>query len=216
MSLFQLTSALMGGYLLGSFPSGVVWVKLFTGKDVREVGSGRTGGTNAMRAAGFGVGLLTALSDIFKGTLAVLLAQWLMPIETRGLGMVLAGLGSIAGHNYSLFLRFKGGAGGATAAGAAMAIWPWVALIVVPLGAGILYFVGYASVATLAAAVAITLTLAYLAYVRMLDPVFILFGVGTVILLAWALRPNIARLMRGEERLVGLRAKRKAAREGDG
>jgi glycerol-3-phosphate acyltransferase PlsY len=214
MSLMQLLLALVGGYLLGSFPSGVVWVKLFTGQDVRAVGSGRTGGTNAMRAAGLGVGLLTAVSDILKGTFAVLLAQWLMPAETRVLGMVLAGLGSILGHNYSIFLRFKGGAGGATAAGAAMAIWPWVALIVVPLGAGILYFVGYASVATIAAAVSITLAFAALASFRLLDPAFTLYGLGTVILLVWALRPNIARLLRGEERLVGLRARRKAARQG--
>jgi glycerol-3-phosphate acyltransferase PlsY len=213
MAFFQLVIALLGGYVIGSFPSGVVWVKLFTGKDVREVGSGRTGGTNAMRAAGFGVGLLTAVSDIIKGTLPVLLAQWLLPPEVAGLGMVLAGLGSILGHNYSLFLGFKGGAGGATAAGAAMAIWPWIALVVVPLGAGLLYFVGYASVATIAAAVAITVTFAILASLRLLDPTFILFGLGTVVLLVWALRPNIARLMRGEERLVGRRAKLKAARE---
>jgi glycerol-3-phosphate acyltransferase PlsY len=166
-----------------------------------------------MRAAGFGVGLLTAVSDIIKGTLPVLLAQWLLPPGVAGLGMVLAGLGSILGHNYSLFLGFKGGAGGATAAGAAMAIWPWIALVVVPLGAGLLYFVGYASVATIAAAVAITVTFAILASLRLLDPTFILFGLGTVVLLVWALRPNIARLMRGEERLVGRRAKLKAARE---
>ena len=100
------------GYLLGSLPMGLIYVRVFTGQDLRAVGSGRTGGTNAMRAAGLAVGLLTALSDIFKGTLAVWLAQWLLPAETRAFGMVLCGLGAILGHNYSLFLRFKGGAGG--------------------------------------------------------------------------------------------------------
>jgi glycerol-3-phosphate acyltransferase PlsY len=198
-------------YVLGSLPTGLIYVWLFTRQDLRGVGSGRTGGTNAMRAAGLGVGLLTAFSDIFKGTLAVWLAQWLLPDETRALGMVLTGLAAILGHNYSMFLRFKGGAGGATATGAAMAIWPWVALIVVPLGGGILYFVGYASVATLAAAAAITLAFVILSLLKLLDPVFILYGLGTIVLLAWALRPNLARLMRGEERLVGLRAKRRAA-----
>jgi glycerol-3-phosphate acyltransferase PlsY len=186
----------------------MLWVYLFTGQDIRTVGSGRTGGTNAMRAAGFWVGLLTAISDIFKGTLAVWAAQWLLPADVRAPGMVLAGLGCILGHNYSLFLKFKGGAGGATCAGAAVGIWPWVALVVVPLGAAILYFVGYASVATLAAALAVTITFAYLASLGQLDPIFVWFGVGSVILLAWALRPNLARLVRGEERLVGLRAKR--------
>ncbi len=199
------------GYVLGSLPTGLIYVRLFTGQDLRAVGSGRTGGTNAMRAAGLGVGLLTAFSDVFKGTLAVWLAQWALPAETRALGMVLAGLAAILGHNYSIFLRFKGGAGGATATGAAMAMWPWMLLIVVPLGGGILYFIGYASVATLAAAAAITLAFALLAALKLLDPLFILYGVGALILLAWSLRPNLARLLRGEERLVGLRAKRQAA-----
>jgi len=210
MDVIQLALALAGGYVLGSVPFGVVWVFVFTGQDVRTVGSGRTGGTNAMRAAGFGVGLLTTTSDILKGTFAVWAAQWLLPADARAAGMVLAGLGSILGHNYSLFLKFKGGAGGATCAGAAVGIWPWAALIVVPLGAFILYFVGYASVATLAAAIAVTITFAYMASLGQLDPIFIWYGVGSVLLLAWALRPNLARLVRGEERLVGLRAKRKA------
>lgn len=199
----------VGAYVLGSIPFGVLWVKLFTGKDIRAVGSGRTGGTNAMRAAGFGVGLLTALSDIFKGTLAVLAARWLLPPVEQNLGMVLAGLASIIGHNYPVFLKFKGGAGGATCAGAALAIWPWSAAVVVPLGAAILYFVGYASVATLMAAVSATGLFVYLAYgAKTLDPVFIWFGVGSIILLAWALRPNWARLLKGEERRVGRRAKK--------
>jgi glycerol-3-phosphate acyltransferase PlsY len=198
------------GYLLGSLPTGLIYVRLFTGQDLRTVGSGRTGGTNAMRAAGLAVGLLTAFSDIFKGTLAVWMAQWLLPAETHSLGMVLCGLAAILGHNYSMFLRFKGGAGGATATGAALAIWPWMVLIVAPVGAGILYFVGYASVATLVAALAIMLTFAGLAMLQLLDPTFILYGVGTLVLLTWALRPNLARLRRGEERLVGRRAKQPA------
>lgn len=210
MALLQLLLTALAGYVLGSFPSGLVYVRLFTGKDVREVGSGRTGGTNAMRAAGFWVGLLTAVSDILKGTLAVLLAQWLLPADLRAWGMVLAGLGSILGHNHSLFMGFKGGAGGATCAGAAIAIWPWIAPIVVLEGVALLYLVGYASVATIMTALTVTGVFAYLAYLGVLSWTFVWFGVGSTALLAWALRPNFARLMRGEERLVGLRAKRRA------
>jgi glycerol-3-phosphate acyltransferase PlsY len=213
MIVFPVLAAAIAGYLIGSFPSGVVYVRLFTGKDVREFGSGRTGGTNAMRAAGFWVGFLTAISDIFKGTLAVLLAGWLLPAEAREWGMVLAGVGSIAGHNYPVWLGFKGGAGGATCVGAAIAIWPWIAPIAVLEGAFILYFVGYASIATILAGATVLGVFAYLAFLGMLSWTFVWFGVGSVLLLAWALRPNFARLMRGEERLVGLRARRKAARE---
>lgn len=211
MIVFELFAAAVVGYLLGSFPSGVVYVRLFTGKDVREVGSGRTGGTNAMRAAGFWVGFLTAMSDIFKGTLAVLLAGWLLTAEARQWGMVLAGLGSIAGHNYPVWLGFKGGAGGATCAGAAIGLWPWFAPIIIAQGAFILYFVGYASIATIMTALIVTGVLIYLAATGVSGWTFVWFGVGSVILLAWALRPNFARLLRGEERLVGLRAKRRLA-----
>ena len=67
------------GYLIGSIPFGLVVVKLKTGKDIRTVESGRTGGTNAFRAAGFGAGLLTAFLDIFKGTVAAWIALAVNP-----------------------------------------------------------------------------------------------------------------------------------------
>lgn len=201
------------GYLVGSFPSGLVWVRLFTGQDVRAVGSGRTGGTNAMRAAGFWVGLLTALSDIFKGTLAVFLAQSLVEPALVPWAMVLAGLAAIIGHNYPIWLNFKGGAGGATCAGAALAFWPWIGPILIALGAVILYFIGYASVATIAVAITTAVAFAVLAWVVLpgaFDPIFVVYGIGSIVLLAWALRPNFRRLLRGEERLVGRRAKKRA------
>lgn len=204
----ELLAAVVGGYLLGSIPSGVIYVRLFSGKDLREVGSGRTGGTNAMRAAGFWVGLATALTDIVKAGLAVWLAGRWMPAPLSAWGMVSAGLAAILGHNYPVWLRFKGGAGGAPAAGAAIAIWPGIGPVVIAVGALILYFVGYASVATIVAALTIVVVFGGLAAAGLLDATFVWFGVGAVVLLAWALRPNFARLMRGEERLVGRRAKR--------
>src|SRR5512141_1272514 len=110
------------GYILGSIPFGLLIVKIKTGKDIREVESGRTGGTNAVRAAGFGAGLLTAILDIMKGASAVWLARMVSP--DNHLLHVLAPVAAILGHNYSIFLlrhdadgklRFHGGAGGAPA-----------------------------------------------------------------------------------------------------
>ncbi len=200
---------LIAAYLIGSTPMGFVIVKAISGQDVRQVGSGRTGGTNAMRAAGLAAGLLTALLDLLKGAAGVWLAAALLPAGTRPLGMALAGLCAILGHNYSVFLRFKGGAGGAPCVGAAMGLWPWSIFIVVPVGVGILFGLGYASIATLSVSVVITALFAYRAYVlHVAPPEFILYGVGSFVLLAWALRPNIRRLLRGEERLIGWRAKR--------
>ena len=112
------------GYIIGSIPFGLLIVKSKTGKDIRTVESGRTGGTNAVRAAGFGAGLLTALLDILKGAASVWLAQTLLP--GNHVFPILAPLAAILGHNYSLFLisrdetgklRFHGGAGGAPTLG---------------------------------------------------------------------------------------------------
>jgi glycerol-3-phosphate acyltransferase PlsY len=194
----------LAAYLVGSIPFGYVVVRAFSGKDVRDFGSGRTGGTNAMRAAGFGPGLLTALLDLFKASAAVWLAQGVLPEAARPLGMALAGLSAIVGHNYSVFLKFKG-------VGAALAMWPWSVLVVLPVGVGVLYGLGYASVATLSVAVASTALFAYRTYIAHAPgaaPEFVLYGLGACVLLAWSLRPNLQRLLRGEERLVGWRANR--------
>jgi glycerol-3-phosphate acyltransferase PlsY len=195
-------------YLVGSIPFGYLVVRTFSGRDVREVGSGRTGGTNAMRAAGLPAGVLTALLDTLKSAVCVWLARFILPADTAVVGMVLAGLFAIVGHNYSVFLGFKGGAGGAPTVGGAFAIWPWSFVIAVPVCAGVLFGVGYASLATLAAGVIITAVFVYRAYVQQAPAAFILYGVGSLILLLWTLRPNIRRLMRGEERMIGWRAKR--------
>src|SRR5215813_6682518 len=105
-------------YVLGSIPFGLVIVKLKTGKDIRTVESGRTGGTNAARAAGFWAGLLTAVLDILKGAASVWIAQAVDP--NNHVLHVLAPIFAILGHNYSLFLlergengklKFRGGAG---------------------------------------------------------------------------------------------------------
>src|SRR4026207_1672925 len=207
---------MLASYIIGSIPTGYLIVKIVSGQDVRQVGSGRTGGTNAMRAAGLAAGLLTALLDALKAAACVWLAQWILPRDNEAIGMVLAGLSAIFGHNYSVFMGFKGGAGGAPAVGAAMSIWPWSVFIVVPVGLIMLFGIGYASLATLSVAVVITALFAFRAYFRGAPSEFILYGIGAFVLLAWTLRPNIARLLRGEERLIGWRAKRmKHAGAGD-
>ena len=195
-------------YVIGSIPFGFLVVKTFSGQDVRDVGSGRTGGTNAMRAAGVPAGVLTAVLDTLKAAACVWMARLILPADTQVIGMVLAGLAAIVGHNYSVFLGFKGGAGGAPTVGAALAIWPWSFVIAVPLCMVVLFGIGYASLATIAAGLIITAVFAYRAYAQQAPAAFILYGVGALILLVWALRPNIRRLLRGEERLIGWRAKR--------
>ncbi|RPJ21458.1 MAG: glycerol-3-phosphate acyltransferase [Chloroflexi bacterium] len=199
------------GYIIGSIPFGLLIVKSKTGKDIRTIESGRTGGTNAVRAAGFGAGLLTAILDVLKGAASVWLAQTLLPESY--LFHILAPLGAILGHNYSLFLirrdetgklRFYGGAGGAPALGGAAGLWFPIFPIVVAAGALIWFTLGMASVTTMTIGLVVIIVFAIRSWLGLLEPVNILYGVIAELLLLWALRPNIKKLLAGKERVVRL------------
>ena len=201
-------------YLFGSIPFGLLVVKLSTGKDIRQVASGRTGGTNAMRAAGCWAGMATAFFDIFKGIAAVWVARSLTPniwIE------VLAPIATVLGHNYSIFLaerdangklRLRGGAGGAPTAGGAIGLfWPawWLILYGVPIPLLMFFGVGYASLTTLSIALTASVIFAVLYFLGLAPWQYIMYGVATFLILLWALRPNIKALMEGRERFHGWR-----------
>ena len=102
------------GYLLGAIPVGYLVGKT-QGIDVRQYGSGRTGGTNVLRSVGLGAAFFTILGDGLKVMIAVLAARAIM---STPLAEVLAGLGAVGGHNWSFFISFRGGAGAITALGA--------------------------------------------------------------------------------------------------
>lgn len=212
MNFLNLLIVLLLSYLVGSIPFGLIIVRTFTGKDVRDVGSGRTGGTNAMRAAGLFAGILTALGDILKGLVAGWLADVLLPGQP--VVKVVAVLLAIAGHNYSIFLikrnnagrlALEGGAGGATAFGGAVALWPPIWMFLLPALVLVYLLIGFASVMTLSVGFFCIVVFAITAYMGITPPVFILYGVGALILTAIALRPNLKRLKNGTERAVGLR-----------
>jgi glycerol-3-phosphate acyltransferase PlsY len=199
------------GYILGSIPFGMLIVKSKTGKDLREIESGRTGGTNTVRAAGFWAGLATAILDILKGASSVWLAQTFSP--ENQLLHVLAPVCAILGHNYSIFLmrrdesgklRFHGGAGGAPALGGAVGLWPLMFPIAFGAGALIWFTIGIASVTTMSIALIVTIVFAIRAYLGYQNPVDILYGILALFLLVWALRPNIKKLIEGKERVVSL------------
>ena len=214
MLLALSVAVIICAYILGSVPTGLLIVKFSKGVDLRQVESGRTGGTNAMRAGGFWAGLGTAVFDMLKGAGSVWLARGLMPGATWL--EIFAPVMAIIGHNYSIFLvergekggiRFHGGAGGAPTAGGAMGLWLPSIFFVVPLAAMILYFIGYASVATLSIPLAAIVIFTIRASLGAAPWEYVLYGLIAEAVLIWALRPNIRRLFNGTERLVGYRAK---------
>jgi glycerol-3-phosphate acyltransferase PlsY len=201
------------GYLVGSIPVGYVVIRLMKGEDIRTHGSGRTGGTNALRAGGLGAGALTMLGDAAKGYVAVMLARLVMGQESlaTNLGTVaaaLAGLGAVVGHNWSVYLGFRGGAGTAPNIGASIALWPVSGLYLAPMVPLGLFLIGYASVTSLAIAGVVLVTFVVRAALQA-DPNWWYAGyaVAAAAAVVWALRPNIKRLREGTERMVGLRAR---------
>ena len=202
----------IGSYIIGSVPFGLVVVKLMTGKDVRTIASGRTGGTNAMRAAGLWAGLLTAILDILKSAATVWLAQAITPNVWMH---AIAPVAAILGHNNSIFMiergsdgiiRLRGGAGGSAAGGGALGLWPPAALFLVPFGLLIWYGIGYASITTLSIGLMVIIIFGVRAALGLGPWQYIIYGVVAEILLIWTLRPNIQRLLAGTERRHGLPA----------
>jgi glycerol-3-phosphate acyltransferase PlsY len=128
---------------------------------------------------------------------------------------VAAALMAIVGHNYSIFLmrvgkegkvQLTGGAGGAPCLGGAIALWPPIWLLILPLGALVYIGVGFASITTMSIAVLSTLIFAYRAWMGWGPWEFVVYGLVAEALVVWALRPNLVRLREGNERAVGLRA----------
>ena len=204
---------LLAAYVFGSIPFGLIVVKLINGKDLRTIASGRTGGTNAMRAAGPWAGVLTAALDIFKAAATVWLAQAVTPnlwIHT------LAPIAAVVGHNYSILLiergpdgriRLRGGAGGAAAGGGAFGLWPPVAFILLPLSLLIWTITGYASLTTLSVGILTILIFGVRASLGLGPWAYVIYGFLVELLMIWALRPNIKRLRDGTERRHGLPVK---------
>jgi glycerol-3-phosphate acyltransferase PlsY len=187
----------IGGYLAGSLPMGVIVARLTRAPDPRTVGSGRTGGTNALRAMGARRALAVGALDIAKGALPVLGG---IALNASPLGVALTGAGAILGAWRSVFLRFHGGRGVATGIGAMLVIQPLVVVLGAPVFFGLIWLTRYVSLASLLAAGAAVPIMAGFVWIGSNHPadlVFVVLGAGLV----WrAHSDNIGRLLRGEER----------------
>ena len=198
----------VAAYLLGSIPTGFLVAKA-KGIDIRKTGSGNIGATNAMRVLGKPAGIFVLLMDAIKGYAAVLVLPLLVvnlldaTRTTDGElfnACVIAGIFAVLGHNYTCWLRFKGGKGIATTAGVYLALAPWAVLV------GLIVFIlavlvtKYVSVGSIAAAIALPVT------VWIMTPQNLFLGIVSTALGALAIhkhKSNIQRLMAGTENKLG-------------
>ncbi len=216
MIVLQFLAVIVVGYLLGSIPSGAIISKLFAKVDITQYGSGRTGSTNVLRTAGKKAALLVLLLDVLKGSLSVLFAglivgKTFLVIGDFGLGLlvaqVLAALASIAGHIWSIFLKFKGGRGVATFFGGLVALCPVAALFgseVFIIGAGLTRFASLGSIAGVVGTYTILIPLTIFNGFPVEYLVYALIGSVIIIVMH---RENIGRLLAGKERRIGEKAK---------
>ena len=200
-------------YLVGSFPTALIFGKLFKGIDIRRHGSKNLGSTNAFRVLGWKLGVLVQLVDISKGFIATLLISKLfygsLPFENRTpfqditIVQIIAGISAIIGHVWTVFAGFKGGKGINTAAGMLLSLAPVDATISIGIFIVVLIFSGYVSLGSISAAFAFPSTM----FIREnffkvnIDGyhTLIYFSIAVCLFLIYNHRANIKRLMYGEE-----------------
>lgn len=211
IAVYLLTA--LGAYLLGSIPWGFLAGKAM-GIDIRTMGSGNIGATNAFRILGKTAGTVVLVLDGLKGWAAVTflpeLAHQIFPgtswtDETQEILRIVAGVVVVLGHNYTCWLRFKGGKGIATSAGVLAALVPWAFVIALATWIVVCVLTRYVSVASIAAAVALPFATLW-AHFKWGPPYTILMIVIACLMSALAIykhKANIVRLMNGTESKIG-------------
>jgi glycerol-3-phosphate acyltransferase PlsY len=202
--MVTLAAVLIGSYLLGSIPFGYLVGRL-VGVDIRRAGSGNIGATNVVRVLGKRYGYPVFACDVLKGfgavTIAVLIAlgrwpEWNSP-EIFG---ILAAISSVLGHLYPPWLKFKGGKGVATSAGALLALTPVAALIGIAIWIIVFCLTRYVSLASITAAVVLPIVILIISWQDQNErKPLIYLSACVAALVIWRHRSNLSRLMRGTE-----------------
>ena len=193
--IFKYILSAVIGYLLGNIPSGVLIGRAFGISDVRKHGSGNSGTTNVLRTAGWVPSVLTLLCDCLKGYIGCLIGRAL----GGDLGMLLGGFFAVVGHDFPVFMGFKGGKGIATSLALIIAIHPGLALAELLTEIVVVAITRYMSIASLITAVAFPVFTAILCRGRENYGLFVFFATITGALAIFQHRGNIQRLLKGEE-----------------
>jgi acyl phosphate:glycerol-3-phosphate acyltransferase len=203
MLLSFASAVALGSYLMGSLPTGYI-VGRINGVDLRKEGSGNIGATNALRVLGKKWGYLVFAADILKGwlsvTLGYALAARFAPDQIVVAG-VLAAVFVVLGHNYPVWLAFKGGKGIATSAGIMIALFPiWVFLCALVVWVSFFYTTRYVSVASIFAAISLSVSSTVLALLGKCDWLLVVVALLMTSLAIWRHKSNIERLLSGTEK----------------
>lgn len=196
--LRQIALVLAASYLIGSIPTGYIIVKLFTGQDIRTVGSGSTGATNVKRVMGKKWFFVVMLLDALKGALPVVLTALFGADFAGGLLPVLAAICVILGHSKSVFLNFTGGKSVASGVGTLLALDWQAGLIIAAVWGGVTWVSRYVS---LGSVVALALSPLIMWFLNA-PPAYIVYAVIAAIYVIYLHRENIKRLKEGTENKV--------------
>jgi len=192
--------AIIASYLIGSIPTAYIFGKIFKGIDIREHGSGNVGATNVFRVLGKGPGILALVLDIIKGVIPVVLIADLFGV-THILGLMAVGCAAVCGHNWTCFLRFKGGKGVATSLGVLIGLTIKIAairpLLIIALISWIISFLisRFVSLSSIIAATSLPIT----AVVTRQPIEIIILGIIFFLFIVIRHQPNIKRLIEGQE-----------------
>lgn len=189
-------------YLAGSVPIGVLVARLSGGTDPRTVGSGRTGGTNALRALGRGRAAVVVTGDLLKGALPVLLARF---VTGDPLVEVLCGAAAVAGAIWSVFSGFRSGRGVGTGVGTMLVLQPVAVLLATPVFVAVILLTRYVSLGSLAGSAAMFPVMLLLLLVVPATPLpYVIYSAVGAAFIWMAHADNIDRLLHGKERKFDL------------
>jgi glycerol-3-phosphate acyltransferase PlsY len=198
--ILETIAGVIAAYLIGAIPFGYLVVRFSKGVDIRKYGSGSTGTTNVLRTAGALAAGLTVAGDFLKGVFVIVAAR---SVDLPDISVVLIALAVVAGHNWPVFLRFKGGRGVATGFGVSLGLTWQISTALFILWGILIAATGYVS---LASVVVMAIYPIMVFYFHEPAPIVILAAVGgwTVVFMH---RKNIVRLMKGEESKIGQKVK---------
>lgn len=206
MTIVRLIALCIVAYLVGSIPTAYLMGRIIKGVDIRNYGSGNVGATNVMRVLGTWAGIATLAIDLLKGYLVV---RFLAPLACPGgaplpVWRIIACVAVVSGHNWMIFLRFTGGKGVATTAGAFLAMTPWVAVSAFGIFAVVVALTRYVSFGSILAGISIPV------FVRVYGEPRAYFWFSVVLTVALVLkhRANISRLIAGTEKKLGSKTER--------